>query len=136
MALDIAPDYAGSVVGVGNTVGNVSAIIATNLVLVTHNPMVSSVPLCRVIELSLDQAFLPELDIVLQNLQGGWNVAFLATAGLNFAGAIFFALLGTAQEESWSKEGATKGEKRDGGKEIGRDSRKGSLSALFTASIH
>lgn len=48
MALDIAPDYAGSVVGVGNTIGNVAAIIATNLVLFTHNPTVNTKhPLAR-----------------------------------------------------------------------------------------
>lgn len=42
MALDIAPDHAGSVAAVGNMIGNVAAIVATNLVLITHDPAVSS----------------------------------------------------------------------------------------------
>ncbi|XP_003740609.1 sialin [Galendromus occidentalis] len=76
MALDLAPDHAASVAGVGNTIGNVAAIIATNLVLAFHDPL---------------------------NSQRGWNKAFIATAGLSFVGALIFGIFATAVEEPWSK---------------------------------
>ena len=41
LALDLAPELAGSVMGVGNMVGNVGAVIATQLVSMNRNPHVS-----------------------------------------------------------------------------------------------
>ncbi|XP_003740396.1 sialin [Galendromus occidentalis] len=77
LALDLAPELAGSVMGFGNMVGNVGAIIATQLVSISRNP---------------------------ENAHAGWNLAFIITALASFFGAILFAFLGTAEEQPWAKE--------------------------------
>lgn len=41
LALDLAPELAGSVMGVGNMIGNVGAVIATQLVSINRNANVS-----------------------------------------------------------------------------------------------
>lgn len=59
-------------------------------------------------------------------------MAFLTTAAFSFSGALFFGILATADEESWSKRSKSKGSAENNGEA----SKEGSLSALFTASIH
>lgn len=44
------------------------------------------------------------MEFLHQDIHSGWNVAFTITAIASFAGAAFFALLGTAEEQSWAKE--------------------------------
>ncbi|XP_022687092.1 uncharacterized transporter slc-17.2-like [Varroa jacobsoni] len=76
MALDLAPDLAGSVMGFGNTIGNCSGIVAPLLVGVMTS----------------------------QNATyAQYNNVFYTTATISFVGAITFAMFATAEEQPWSK---------------------------------
>ncbi|XP_062449801.1 probable small intestine urate exporter isoform X4 [Rhea pennata] len=76
--VDIAPRYAGFLLGITNTFGIVSGIIAPTAVGL----------------------------LVSQDLQTGWRNAFFVSAALNLFGLIFFIAFGSGTIQDWAREEA------------------------------
>ncbi|XP_035201693.1 sodium-dependent phosphate transport protein 3-like [Oxyura jamaicensis] len=74
--IDIAPRYAGFLLGVTNTVGIVSGIIAPTAVGL----------------------------LISQDLQAGWRDAFFMAAALNVFGIIFYTAFGSGTVQDWARE--------------------------------
>ncbi|XP_040391200.1 sodium-dependent phosphate transport protein 3-like isoform X2 [Cygnus olor] len=74
--IDIAPRYAGFLLGVTNTFGIIAGIIAPTAVGL----------------------------LVSQDLQAGWRNAFFAAAALNVFGLIFYVAFGSGTVQGWARE--------------------------------
>ena len=96
--LDIAPNFAGSVMGIINAVGNIMGFVA---------PLVNSNGLIRFISRGRDVSRVPPqvVSAIVNNNQTipQWRIVFLSAAAVNTVGNLVYVALGTSEEQPWNK---------------------------------
>ena len=95
--LDIAPNFAGSVMGIINAVGNIMGFVAP-LVIQTDN--------LEDIKEMLMAHLLPQVvSAIVNNNQTipQWRIVFLSAAAVNTVGNLVYVALGTSEEQPWNK---------------------------------
>ncbi|XP_078456801.1 sialin-like [Lampetra planeri] len=75
--LDIAPQYAGVLLGISNTFNNLPGFLAPTLT-----------------------GYLTEHDTLKE-----WHMVFFISAGINMFGALFYLVFGSGKQQSWAREG-------------------------------
>lgn len=73
--LDIAPNFAGTIMGITNTISNFTGFLAPQLtgLIINHNETLSS-----------------------------WRLVFFLAAGINILGDVIYVIFGSANEQSWN----------------------------------
>ena len=96
--LDIAPNFAGSVMGIINAVGNIMGFVA---------PLVHSNGLIWLISRGRDVSRVPPqvVSATVNNNQTipQWRIVFLSAAAVNTVGNLVYVALGTSEEQPWNK---------------------------------
>ena len=96
--LDIAPNFAGSVMGIINAVGNIMGFVA---------PLVNSNGLIWLISRGRDASRVPPqvVSAIVNNNQTipQWRIVFLSAAAVNTVGNLVYVALGTSEEQPWNK---------------------------------
>ena len=96
--LDIAPNFAGSVMGIINAVGNIMGFVA---------PLVNSNGPIWFISRGRDVSRVPPqvVSAIVNNNQTipQWRIVFLSAAAVNTVGNLVYVALGTSEEQPWNK---------------------------------
>ena len=96
--LDIAPNFAGSVMGIINAVGNIMGFVA---------PLVNSNGLIWLMSRGRHVSRVPPqvVSAIVNNNQTipQWRIVFLSAAAVNTVGNLVYVALGTSEEQPWNK---------------------------------
>lgn len=93
--LDLAPNFAGTLLGITNSIANLTSILGPLLVgfVVTDS--------VRFIYIFLNSYKIYKYFLFQRN-KDQWGIVFLCSAGVFFIGNLFYVIFGTAETQSWN----------------------------------
>ena len=97
--MDIAPNYAGTMMGITNMVGNIAGFVTPYVTGAIINENVRLSSLADFIFVIFDKE---RIFVLLQQTHAAWRIAFLVAAGIYVAFSAFFIIFGSTEVQPWN----------------------------------
>ena len=101
--MDLAPNYAGTMMGITNTIGNFAGFVAPYITgLIIDGQVHKNLYLKKTKKQKFSEKFNSTLISFYQQTQAAWRTAFLISSGIFVVFSTLFVLFGSAEVQPWN----------------------------------